>query len=284
MRPRRALLGVGIAAVLGAGAWAALSVWPVATEPTGTSPPEVSAPPPRGPTAVTALGRLEPREGLICLAGPSDPSVVIAELFVGEGDRVEAGQVLARLDTFAVRQAALERAEAELVNAEADLKRRIRLHRGKVISDSLRDDWELKVKVARADANRARAEFERTRVRAPSQGVVIKVHAREGERVGPEGILELGKIDEMFAVAEVYETDIARVRTGQQATVSSPALPEPLTGQVEWINLKVGKLDVLGADPAAKTDARVVEVEIRLDDSRPAAGLTNLQVEVEFEP
>jgi HlyD family secretion protein len=271
-------------AVLGAGAWAALSVWSAATEPAATPPPQVSAPPPGGPTAVTALGRLEPREGLICLAGPSDPSVVIAKLFVGEGDRVEAGQVLARLDTFAVREAALERVEAELANAKADLERRIRLHRGKVISDSLRDEWELRVKVARADANRARAEFERTRVRAPSQGVVIKVHAREGERVGPDGILELGKIDEMFAVAEVYETDIARVRTGQRATVSSPALPEPLTGQVEWINLKVGKLDVLGADPAAKTDARVVEVEIRLDDSRPAAGLTNLQVEVEFEP
>jgi HlyD family secretion protein len=259
-------------------------VWPVATEPAATPPPQVSAAPPRGPTAVTALGRLEPSEGLICLAGPSDASVVIAELFVGEGDRVEAGQVLARLDTFAVREAALERVEAELANAEADLARRIRLHRGKVISDSLRDEWELRVKVARADANRARAELERTRVRAPSHGVVIKVHTREGERVGPDGILELGKTDEMFAVAEVYETDIARVRAGQRATVSSPALPKPLTGQVEWINLKIGKLDVLGTDPAAKTDARVVEVEIRLEDSRPAAGLTNLQVEVEFEP
>lgn len=284
MRPRRAWLGVGVVAVLGAGAWTALSVWPAATELAGTPPPQVSAPPPRGGKAVTALGRLEPKDGLICVAGPSDPSVVIAELFVGEGDRVEAGQVLARLDTFAVRKASLERVEAKLANAEADLTRRLRLHSGKVISDSLRDEWDLKVKVARANANRARALFEGTRVRAPSDGVVIKVHARAGERVGPDGILELGKIDEMFAVAEVYETDIARVRTGQRATVSSPALPEPLTGQVEWINLKVGKLDVLGADPAAKTDARVVEVEVRLDDSRSAAGLTNLQVEVAFEP
>ena len=47
---------------------------------------------------------------------------------------------------------------------------------------------------------------------------------------------------------------------------------------------KVAKQDSLGTDPAARKDARVVEVEIRLDDSQAAAGLTNLQVEVEIAP
>jgi HlyD family secretion protein len=113
---------------------------------------------------------------------------------------------------------------------------------------------------------------------------VIKVHAREGERVGPDGVVELGKTDQMYAIAEVYETDIEAVRIGQRATVTSPALAQSLQGTVEWVHLKVGKLDALGTDPAAKTDARVVEVEIRLDDSEPAAGLTYLQVEVEIKP
>ena len=81
---------------------------------------------------------------------------------------------------------------------------------------------------------------------------------------------------------EVYETDVARVAIGQRATVTSPALPEPLTGVVEWINLQIGKQDALGTDPAARKDARVVEVEIRLDDSTKAAALTNLQVEAEI--
>ena len=40
----------------------------------------------------------------------------------------------------------------------------------------------------------------------------------------------------------------------------------------------------LSTDPAAKTDARVVEVEIRLDDSAAVANLTNLQVEIEVIP
>ena len=101
--------------------------------------------------------------------------------------------------------------------------------------------------------------------------------------MGPEGLLALGRTDEMFAIAEVYETDVARVAVGQRATITSPALREPMTGVVEWINLQIGKQDALGTDPAARKDARVVEVEIRLDDSRRAAALTNLQVEVEVE-
>lgn len=110
------------------------------------------------------------------------------------------------------------------------------------------------------------------------------MHARAGERVGPEGIVELGRTDAMYAIAEVYEDDVARVRVGQRARISSPALPAPLEGTVDWVHLKVAKQDALGTDPAARKDARVVEVEVRLDDSEPAAGFTHLQVEVEIEP
>jgi HlyD family secretion protein len=88
----------------------------------------------------------------------------------------------------------------------------------------------------------------------------------------------------MYAIAEVYEADIGRVRVGQQAQVTSPALPRRLVGRVERIGLKVGKKDVLSTDPVADADARVVEVEIRLEESEPAATLTNLRVDVVIEP
>jgi len=44
----------------------------------------------------------------------------------------------------------------------------------------------------------------------------------------------------------------------------------------------VQKQDQIGTDPAARKDARIVEVEIALDDSRPVVNLTNLQVEIEI--
>jgi HlyD family secretion protein len=51
---------------------------------------------------------------------------------------------------------------------------------------------------------------------------------------------------------------------------------------VEDIGLKIAKKDVLGTDPVADADARVVEVKIRLDlsDSKKVASLTNLKVKL----
>jgi HlyD family secretion protein len=134
--------------------------------------------------------------------------------------------------------------------------------------------------VADAELKRALAVQQRAFIRAPVDGRVIDIHARPGEMVGPHGILELGRVDRMYAIAEVYETDIGRVRVGQPATVSSKAIGRPMAGTVERIRQQVRKLDQLDTDPAARKDARIVEVEVRLDDSTPAAALTNLQVEV----
>jgi HlyD family secretion protein len=86
----------------------------------------------------------------------------------------------------------------------------------------------------------------------------------------------------MFAIAEVFEADVRRVRVGQRATVRSDALANALAGTVARIRPKVQKLDQIGDDPVARKDARIVEVEIKLDDGRAVANLTNLQVEVEI--
>jgi HlyD family secretion protein len=248
------------------------------------APPVSSAPPPPGRTdRISALGYLEPKDGVLRIAGPSDASVVIEKLLVDKGDRVKKGQLLATLDRVPVLKTEVLQLEAELANARRELGRKLELHRDAVLSDSQRDEWELRVQVAEARLAKARAELERAHVYSPIDGRVLKVHAREGERVGQDGIVELGKTDQMFAIAEVYEEDVARLRIGQHAMVKSPALSAPLTGSVDWINLRVAKQDIFNNDPAAAKDARVVEVEIRLDDSHAAEALTHLQVEVEIE-
>jgi HlyD family secretion protein len=136
------------------------------------------------------------------------------------------------------------------------------------------------VDVASARLDRARTEAGRSYVRAPVAGRVLDVVIRPGEMIAEAGILELGRVERMYAIAEVYETDIRYVAKGQRATVTSPALEQALGGRVEAIRPKVAKQDEIGTDPAARKDARIVEVEILLDDPQPAAGLTNLQVDV----
>jgi HlyD family secretion protein len=139
-------------------------------------------------------------------------------------------------------------------------------------------------RIASADAavTRQQAELDRAYVRAPFAGRILDVHAHVGELVGADGILELGRVDQMVAIAEVYETDIRHVRVGQKARIKSDALAGDLTGTVARIRPKVQKLDEIGTDPAARKDARIIEVEIKLDDSAPAASLSLLQVEVEI--
>jgi HlyD family secretion protein len=240
----------------------------------------------RAPTLerVAALGRIEPGRGVIRVAGPPRPTVVIERLLVEEGDAVRRGQAIASLAGIGVQQAEVARLAAELANADRELKRRHELHQGRVLSES---DWqavELSRDVARARLTGAEAELELSTVRSPIDGRVLKIHAREGERVGADGIAEVGSTDRMYAVAEVYETDIGRVQVGRPARVRSSALAGELEGVVEQIGLEIGKQDTLDTDPVADVDARVVEVRVRILDAERVAALTNARVDVVIEP
>ncbi|MEG4391274.1 HlyD family efflux transporter periplasmic adaptor subunit [Microcoleus sp. BROC3] len=141
------------------------------------------------------------------------------------------------------------------------------------------------VESAIATKQKAQVDLNLSYVKAPVSGSILKVHTRQGERINTEdGIVELGRTDQMYAVAEVYETDIGKVRNGQRASISSPVFAGTLEGTVARVGKQVGKKDVLNTDPAADTDARVIEVRIRLDpeSSKKVATLTNLQVEVKI--
>jgi HlyD family secretion protein len=135
---------------------------------------------------------------------------------------------------------------------------------------------------AQQNLNLANARLDRTMIRATKPGRVLKILAHEGEAIGNSGILDLGDTHQMYVVAEVHETDLKLVKVGQPVTITSRngAFSQPLTGKVAEVGWQVFKNNVLDDDPAANADARVVEVKIRLDDSKPVEGMTNLQVDV----
>jgi ABC exporter DevB family membrane fusion protein len=139
---------------------------------------------------------------------------------------------------------------------------------------------EAELAAARTAVRQAQANVDLTLVKSPLDGQILEIHARPGEMAN-QGIVDLGRTNRMFVVAEVYETDIGRVKLEQKVEVKSPALREPLEGKVSEIGWQVGKKDVLNDDPVIDADARVVKVRVLLNEesSQRAARLTNLKVD-----
>lgn len=254
---------------------------------------------------MAALGTLVPAGDVRVLAAPmTGPggSPRISELQVVEGDRVEAGALLARFDNGPAQQA-----ERDLLRTRiANLLRRYRIETrelqryrslgsaGAVAADELdRREQDLltlhgQLQEARAELVRVQADLNLTELRAPLSGTVLKIHARVGERPGDRGILELGANDRMEALLEVYESDINRVRRGQPVRLTSEngGFSGSLNGVVSRINPQVRQRQVLSTDPSGDADARVVEVRVQLDstDVRRVRTLAGLKVIGRLQP
>lgn len=88
----------------------------------------------------------------------------------------------------------------------------------------------------------------------------------------------------MYVVAEVYETDVARVHRGQAATVTSDLFPGTVSGVVETVGTTLAKAEVLPLDPVAFADARIFRVRVRLQDANQVSQFINGKVNVVIRP
>ncbi|MGA2701681.1 MAG: HlyD family efflux transporter periplasmic adaptor subunit [Isosphaeraceae bacterium] len=127
----------------------------------------------------------------------------------------------------------------------------------------------------------ARAGLAQTEVRAPFGGRVLELMAHAGE-VSSGPLLAMGDLSAMVATAEVFQTDIPRLRTGDPATVR--VLDQVVTGKVTLIGSIVGKNQLTNLDPRALQDRRVVKVTIGLDNPALAARFVNMEVEAAIKP
>lgn len=141
------------------------------------------------------------------------------------------------------------------------------------------------VESAQATAEKIKAQLTQAYIHAPKAGQILKINTRAGETVGEQGIVDLGQTDQMYAVAEVYQSDINKVRQGQAVRISSESLPNELRGRVDWIGMQVQRQNLINSDPSSNIDARVVEVHVQLNklSSQKASKFTNLQVKAVIE-
>ena len=336
----KSLKWIGLAAMLAV--LSLLPIWYVLHQ-RGQKTADAAAAPVEDTHAVSCLGRIQPEDGVIQVAGPyiwgdSHPARV-ESLKVREGEDVHRGQALAvfvgrtnleasvaqaqaqiakarlrveqvkgggKKSDLAAQQAEISRLEAEAEHARTELRRYEALRttddvtvsevdaRRNVVQvsefaveaarhrlESMQEPSDTEVRLAEADlaeaeANeqRTRLDFEASTIYAPADGRVLHINAREGEEVGLSGLMDIARNGSMFVLAEVYETDIGRVRVGQHATISGDPLGSTvLTGVVDRISHNVKDAVVMPGDTVSFSDKRVVETLIRLDRSRPAANL-----------
>ena len=193
------------------------------------------------------------------------------------------------LDTYRLK---VETLQGQLMQAQQQIQQaQFQLRQSQGLLSSVREVRptdiqfaEAQLQTAMVNVKKAEVDLDLAQVRAPIDGQVLKVNSKTGEFVSQtNGVVDLGNTSQMYVVAEIYETDIGKIKVGQKASIQSEAFEGEITGKVDRIGLRIAKNDVLGTDPAAKTDVRIIEVKIKLDDSTKVSGLTNLQVRVKVE-
>jgi macrolide-specific efflux system membrane fusion protein len=182
---------------------------------------------------VKATGVIKPMVGAEVRVG-SRASGVVKRLLVRIGDRVRQGQLLAELDSRELNarrdaaEAAVQLANANLSYALTDLRRKQELSQAGVIAKAELDLAIQAASVAKqqcrqAEANLADAvtQLGYTRIIAPISGIVESVTTQEGETVAASlsapTFVTLLDTSRLEVRAYVDETDIGRVRLGQEA-------------------------------------------------------------------
>lgn len=263
----------------------------------------VRAAPAGRPAVLNASGYVTPRRRATIAAKITGR---VNEILAEEGMRVEAGQVLARLDDSDAR-ARLGAAEAErsaiaaalaehrvnLANAERDRRRWEDLWKDGAVSEQAVDQVrttaeglkarialaEEQVRAAEARMRVAEQDLENTIIRAPFAGLVVSKDAQRGEMVSPisagggftrTGIATIVDMGSLEIEVDVNESSLARVRPGQPVQAALDAYPDwKIPGRVRTLI------------PTADRQKATVKLRVAFDQLDPRI-LPDMGVKVTF--
>jgi RND family efflux transporter MFP subunit len=193
--------------------------------------------------------------------------LAIVELLVDEGDRVENGQVLARLNSrvliaqIAQQKAVIAELEAQLATAQSDLNRARGVSAGVMSAQAVEQRETLvrtttaKIAAARAALEESSARFAQTEIVAPTAGLIASRNVALGQVVqtGTElfKLIQEGRIE---VDAMVPEAELLKVKAGQNAKITGP------TGEAE-----AGEVRIVAPIVDAKTRLGTVRIALGPD-------------------
>jgi HlyD family secretion protein len=195
-------------------------------------------------------------------------------------------KVTAEPGTAGASKPDIDAARTGLTRAQARLRdQQDALAKLKAASDApLPTRLEGELNVAQAELTLARATLEKTRIRAPADGVVLQVDAKKGQLAAPTlepAMLVMGDVSALRVRAEVDQQYLGKIRVGQHAEIRATAFRgREFDGKVSSIARIVGPSRINSGDPRKFNDADVVDVVVELSDPGPL--VVGEQVDVYF--
>ncbi len=184
-------------------------------------------------------------------------SGIIAHIYADFNDQVKKGQLLAVLDTVLLRvavmdaQAVVEKAEAQLLQAQVDFDRNKTLFERELISDADFLPYRINLKMQEANLKSAQATLIRAQrnlkyaeIYAPISGTITARNVEEGQTVAaslatPTLFVIAEDLSKMEILASVDESDIGQIKVGQDVRFDVQAYPnKTFTGTVKQIRLQ----------------------------------------------
>lgn len=220
---------------------------------------------------VTAIGSMsyyflihqeEKKENLIMVSGNIEATEVrlsfrvtgkITKLYVDEGYFVKKGDIVAQLDTDELEktkneaEARLRQVQAQLVKAEKDFRRSVKLFKSKVAPAEDLDTAKTNYQVAQSNvrASESTLELAKTRLgfadlKAPIDSFVITKSAEDGEVVqAGTPVFTIIDLTDVWLTAYINETDLGKVKINQPAYVKIDSFPEKkYEGRISFISEK----------------------------------------------
>ena len=182
----------------------------------------------------------------------------VREILVEEGDDVETGDVLARLDGDRLRLEA-EQAEANLRKLQRDYQRNVDLHERGLISVGDFEKIRYEMEALKATFDMARLELGYTEIRAPIGGVISERFIKVGNMIDVNApTFQVTSLEPLVSYMHVPEREYRRIAPGQDAAIHIDALAG---SQFDAVVSRVSPV----VDPATGTFKITIEVS---DSSR----------------
>jgi len=248
------------------------------------------------PYAAIANGKIDVEGGIIQIAARRGG--VVREVLVQEGDRVVAGQILARQEDDEPRLA-LQSASADVAQAESQLRlinveittaqreydrlqalvatnfvaaQRLDQARDAIAAAQARlGAQQSAVQTARARRDQAAYTVELTVIRSPADGRIVRRYANPGagaSTLNVSNMFDLEPDAPRIARAEIVEADIPNITVNQAVEVTPEGDPSKVyVGTVLRRAAVFGARKLASDDPSQRTDERVVEVVVSVGDA-----------------